>query len=212
MPSKPTKRTASTDFANWPAAPIAALVFFFLAVLVLTLVLARPGGTVTAAIVAGSATVFGSSVSITIGRYLEKRRDLEHHIRNKSVPEYEKIVEFWFRVLFAGRDGAKKMSDQELTSAMRGFTQSLVLWGSDDVIRSWGRLRQRFMASGQSSPSEREALMFEFEEFLMVIRRDSGHDRTSLGRSDLLRLFINNLDDAGAATQGKVREERQAKV
>jgi hypothetical protein len=47
-------------------------------------------------------------------------------------------------------------------------------------------------------------VLFAFEQMLFEIRRDLGHENNGLGAGDLLRLFINDVDDylpAGSATQ-----------
>ena len=68
------------------------------------------------------------------------------------------------------------------------WTKPLLLWGSDEVVRRWGRLRLGMGAGGTES-------LFRLEELLLELRRDVGYPGTSLKRGDLLRLWVNDIDE-----------------
>jgi hypothetical protein len=159
----------------------------------------RPDSNVAAAVIAAVTALFGSTLSVTLGRYFERRREIEVRVRDKKVPEYEKFVDFWFGLLYAERLGRKKPTQQEM---MRGFiewTKPLIMWGSDDAIRRWGQLRVEFDPNVNrdvaTEDERRKAVsIFKFEELLLALRRDAGYPETTLGRGDILRLWINDID------------------
>lgn len=60
---------------------------------------------VAAAVITASATVVVSVVVVVLGRYFEKKRELEAQAREKKIPLYEEFIDFWFRVLYAEKMG-----------------------------------------------------------------------------------------------------------
>jgi len=146
---------------------------------------------VAAAVVAGSATVLVSILSLVLGKFLENRAKLREEHRQKKVPVYEELIAFMFRVLFAQKLGKEPVSEAELNQFFAQFTPRLVIWGAGGVIKSFGDLRE---LSSQLAESERPVeVMFLYERVLLEIRRDLGHSATELRKSDLLRLFITDI-------------------
>ena len=72
------------------------------------------------------------------------------------------------------------------------FNPKLILWGSDDLLAAYNRFR----ATGIDAPDEGSPVMLlAFERLLYAIRRDLGHPNKNLGPGDLLRVFVNDVDD-----------------
>lgn len=152
---------------------------------------------VAAAVITASATVTVSVVVIVLGRYFEKKRELEVHAREKKIPLYEEFIDFWFRVLYAEKMGDQPPTEKELLRAMVDFTRRSTVWASDEVIRKWREVRLQYVALGVQSQIQSAAsiaALFGFEEMLMEMRKDTGHPRTRLARGDLLGLFIDDID------------------
>jgi len=169
---------------------------------------------VAAAAIGATATVMVSAFAIFLGRYFERRRDLEAAAREKRIPLYEDFIEFWFRQLYADRLGEQPASKQELMKVMVDFTRVATVWASDEVILKWKEVRMRFailealreaLQEAGAEPEGTAAVepLFVFEEFLMSIRRDTGYPKTKLAKGDLLGMFI---DDIGTYLS-KLKEE-----
>ncbi len=177
------------------AIPLAALAIG-LALLILSLVLIRPDSTTAAALVAAVAGLYGTILSLMLTRYFERqkeaqlrRQELDDAARAKKIPEYEKFVAFLFGMFFAERLGQKPMTSQQMMKGFIDWTKPLLLWGSDEVVTSWGRLR---VDMGDSPGVES---LFRLEELLFQLRRDVGHPGTELQKGDLLRLWVNDIDE-----------------
>jgi hypothetical protein len=151
---------------------------------------------VAAAVITASATVVVSVVVVVLGRYYEKKRELEAQARDRKIPLYEKFIDFWFRVLYAEKLGEAQPSEQELLRAMVDFTRGSTVWASDSVIRKWRDARLQYVALGSQAQDQSNAsiaALFGFEEMLLEMRKDTGHPRTRLARGDLLGLFIDDI-------------------
>ncbi|WP_037287758.1 hypothetical protein [Saccharibacillus sacchari] len=146
---------------------------------------------VAAPLIAASATIIVSVLSIVIAKYYEKKRAIELEHRNKKIPIYEDFVEFLFKLLMSEKIEGKPMSEKEMLEFMSRFTQKLVVWGSDDVINQWSKCRNLF---ANEESTEKNKIMFQIEELLIAIRKDTGHKIGKYKKGDILRLFINDID------------------
>lgn len=72
------------------------------------------------------------------------------------------------------------------------FSQALRLWGSAKAINMWAEWRLLSL-EGKSKPDPHE-LLFAMEGIMIQLRRDMGQKR-GLKRGNLLRLFINAVDE-----------------
>jgi hypothetical protein len=105
---------------------------------------------VAAVIFAGMLTVLGSVLSLIFSRQYERKREVEREIRNQKIPIYDEFIKFlfhrvWFRL--KGED-AVSGEDPELVEFMRRFSVSVLILGSDDVLREWIKFLAAMRAFG----------------------------------------------------------------
>jgi len=147
--------------------------------------------TVGAGIIAASATVIVSVISVLVAKRLEYRAALLKEHREKKTPFYEEMVKFIFRIAFSEKLGMDPLTDKEMIEKLAQFTESLVVWGSDEVIDAWFRFRNRSI-NGIDSPT---AVLFEVESILLAIRQDLGHSNKGITKGKLLGLFVNDIHE-----------------
>ena len=74
---------------------------------------------------------------------------------------------------------------------LQDFTQELIVWGSDPVLKAFGTFREALISyKGGEPPIEG---LFLFEQYMLEIRRDLGHKNKNLSSGDILALFINDI-------------------
>ena len=192
-----------------------ALAFFFWFLL---RQIARLESNVAAASIGATATVLVSALAIFVGRYFERRMELEVATREKRIPLYEKFIEFWFRQLYAERLGEEPVSPEEMTRVMVDFTRDATFWASDSVILKWREVRMRFvllealreaLSEAGAEPDDAATIepLFVFEEFLIALRRDTGYPNTRLGKGDILGMFIDDIGRYLVPTARQSEEE-----
>jgi hypothetical protein len=125
---------------------------------------------IAVAIVAAGASVTVSILSLVISKSLEARRAIAQELRAKKTPIYEEFIDTLYKTLFAERVGKEPPTQAELMQFFADYTEKLTIWGSDDVIKVWGRLR----LSGVSG-MEGVQMLFLYEDLLLEIRKDLGH-------------------------------------
>ncbi len=157
---------------------------------------------VAAAILAALTAVTISILSLVLSKHYERRADIRKEHREKKVPIYEKSIEFWLKVLVADRAGKKPPSEQEIIQFLQDFTQKLIVWGSDSVLKAFSTFREDLISYKGGEPPI--GGMFLFEKYLLEVRRDLGHKNKNLSPGDILALFINDIreyTDGGAGAQ-----------
>ncbi|REB11597.1 hypothetical protein DVB69_00175 [Sporosarcina sp. BI001-red] len=147
---------------------------------------------VLAAIVTAITTFLVTFISIISAKYYERKLLIEKEMRDKKIPAYNEFIEFIFKILDQ-ENKKKKITEQEMTQFFSTFTRQILVWGSDEVIAQWSSYRRSALSEVSDGASNNS--MFELEKLLIAIRKDTGHKNSNIKKGDLLRLFINDIDN-----------------
>lgn len=147
--------------------------------------------TLAAGIIAASATVIVSVVTVILSKKQERKVEIETQLREKKVPVYERIIEFIFLLTFAEKLGKKQPTDKEMIKFFADTTRDLVIWGSHDMVKAFGDFREAMMSIPNNNPTH---ILASVEDLLFAVRKDLGH-HSGTKRGDILRLYINDLPD-----------------
>ena len=148
---------------------------------------------IAAAIIAPAATVIVSVISIVLGKYFESRNLIQKEQREKKIPVYEDLINFVSKIQMSTKAGNTPPSEEEMVNFMSGFTQRIMVWGSDEVLTAFVRFR-RVPTDDAATKANPFGLMFSYEQLILAIRRDLGHKNKALSTGDILRLSINDID------------------
>lgn len=139
---------------------------------------------VVAAVVTGILAILGLGVQ----RYFEQQREDERIRRERMAPIYEQLV----RQLHLIAGDSIEQSDVE--TFFGELAQSLQLWGAPPVVKAfnaWRSTTTENVAEGEVTLG----MFFAYEDLLLETRADLGVSNDGLERGDLLRIFINDLDE-----------------
>ena len=137
-------------------------------------------------------------ISVVLTRYFERRADQERAQQEKRIPVYEDFVKEFLSLIGATKPPSQRkseMSPEEIYTVLGKFTERLIVWGSDEVIRHWAAYRHA-MASTTEDRRGLQSLTL-MNDFLLALRKDLGLSNRKLEEFDLLRLWINDLDPEG---------------
>lgn len=137
------------------------------------------------AVVAAVITGFAALIGLAVQRYLEQQREDLRARRERMAPIYEDLVQVLFDA--AKSDGAV---EDDMVEFFEKLAKHLLVWGSEPVIAAVNRWRAIIALEGGGPAS-----LFAYEDLLFSIREDLGNDRKALARGDLLRVFVNDVDD-----------------
>lgn len=153
---------------------------------------------VAAGIIAATATVTVSLMSVIFGRINEQKKMIEKDIRDKKTVIYEEVISSFMNFIISnteyGRAHPEKFGDaiDKLMDIWLLGNPKMMIWASDDVLRKWSEFRSA--AINISSDDNHTALMMLMtEDLILAIRKDLGHRNIQIPRGAILRLFINDL-------------------
>lgn len=151
--------------------------------------------TITVAIITG----FLSIIAIVIQRVWEKRYNKEQEIRNNKLPIYQKMINE-FSLFFYNDPNLKTEEEKEkfqedkinrLVKFVADNNGELITWASDGVLKEWTLYRKIALSKEDQGMN----LMFQTEKLFYAIRKDLGHKNKNLLTGDILRFFVNDIDD-----------------
>ncbi|MDG9930614.1 MULTISPECIES: hypothetical protein [unclassified Pseudomonas] len=149
--------------------------------------------TLSTGIIAASTTVIVSVLSILVSKHLETKTIINNTLRERKTPTYENIINFIFKITFAEKLGEKQPSEKEMIKFFTDTTRDLVVWGSNDMILAFSKFREGAIANEKGNSSSN--ILFIVEDLMLAIRKDLGHSSSSIKRGDILRLYINDVDN-----------------
>jgi hypothetical protein len=140
---------------------------------------------VGAALIAGTATILVATLTVTIGRYFERKRDLDALYRDKKTEIYDEFLKEFFGLFFSGGDKPDSPREKELVAFLREFTRKLLLWSGPDVIEAFVAWKDHLT---KGKPDAKTISLLE--GFLLAIRKDLRHSNSGLRKGFFARLFL----------------------
>ena len=170
-------------------------IFFLLKFIVLYIIkgivwLATIAEKVDAVIIVALLSAVVTIVSMVIAKVTEYRQGTKRYLYSKREESYTLFVE----VLYKMREMSKSegaYSESEMIEDIANISKGLTLWGSNRVIKKWVKFRTN-SANNLQSP---EKNLLAFEDIIFDIRRDMGHRKGLLRKGDLLKFFVNDVDE-----------------
>jgi hypothetical protein len=147
------------------------------------------------AIIAAAATIIVSLLSVMASKFYERRDNVERESRTKKIPVYEQATALIFTIIHQGKPGYPTITSDETLRRYSELTQGVIVWGSDGVLKAFGEFR---VASLQIKEKGVAPLLVSIEDLMLAVRKDLGYKNSGLRRGDVLRLFINDLEQQGA--------------
>lgn len=148
---------------------------------------------IAATLFIGCLTVAGS-VGVTLWTTRNRRiSDIERDHRLQRAQVYEKLFDHIFKMFMSARLGLAPPSEKETIKYMFEFNSSVVLWGSPQILKSWGEFRTA--APEKLSQEENLKVLIALENFLRDVRKDLGHSNAGLETGDILHVFVNDIKE-----------------
>jgi hypothetical protein len=143
-------------------------------------------------VTAGFTAIVGVS-TVFIGRYFEKQREIENHLRMEKVKIFQDFLHAWFNQLL--KAGNKEISEDKVSKEFEAFvikfTPQMILWCSDDFIQAYNDFRKD---ATQMAEDPMKGFL-SFERLLIKIRKEVGIKSKDMKQCTLLRAFINDFDN-----------------
>jgi len=140
-------------------------------------------------VVGARVTALGAVLAVVLGRAYEKHLEQRQARRELMTPIYTQLLD---TIQF--QNPKKPRPHQEQVAFFRELHRNLIMWGSEAVIQAW-KESQRDPDSPTSEEETAEPLedLHRLENLMFAIRADLGIGRGSLGRHDLLGIYLPEL-------------------
>jgi len=138
-----------------------------------------------AALVAAATTILVAIATVMIGRYYERRKELDALYRDKKTEIYDEFLKEFFGVLFNTGDDGSDSAQKDLVPFLQEFTRKLVLWSGPEVIEAFVAWKDHLGKGVLDAQS-----IFLTEAFLRAIRDDLRHSNRGLRRGFFAKLFL----------------------
>jgi hypothetical protein len=141
-----------------------------------------------ATVITAVSVVTVAVITYFVNKSLEMKRSVEQTLRPRKLAMYEDFNKFFMRI-FGNEKVQKRPTEKEIMKFFADNTPELLTLASNSVIKKWGTLRVGLEEG--SSPDK----LFLVEDMLKEVRIDLGHGRRGSKKGDILRLFVNDIDD-----------------
>jgi len=143
---------------------------------------------IAAPLITAAATILVATLTVMVGRYFERKKELDALYRDKKTEIYDEFLSRFFKLFFGENASADpEQVAVDLVPFLREFTRKLVLWSGPEVIEAFGKWKEHLAKGTPDAQS-----LFLTEEFLLAIRKDLRHPGRGLQRGFFAKLFLKN--------------------
>ncbi|MCL4244666.1 MAG: hypothetical protein KJ002_05985 [Candidatus Dadabacteria bacterium] len=150
---------------------------------------------VVAGLIGATALISASIGSIIIQKRSEQKLYIQIEHRKNFGPIYEKFINnILIKVLLATKLGEEPLSQTQLIKIIADFTRDILVWGSNDVLKAYQDFR-KLGEIGPNSDADKLKVVYAMETLILTMRKDLGHSTKDFKKGDILRLFVNDIDN-----------------
>lgn len=111
-----------------------------------------------------STTVIVTTVTLVVGKYFERVKEAEAHLRAQKISMYDDFLTRFFE-LFHDEEGKRSA---ELVSFLRDWQRKLVVWGGPGVLKSFIAWKECLLEEPNAQS------VFKMGDFFIAMRQDIG--------------------------------------
>lgn len=144
---------------------------------------------VAISIIAGFFSVIGATITVMLGRYYERKREIEAHFREKKIQIYDDFLKELFKEFHGSDEGTEEMGGSHLVDFLREWQRTLVLWGGKNVLKtyfSWMTHLKKGKPNAQT--------LYLMDDFFRALRSDIGQSSSGLERGAFTHLILRNSE------------------
>ena len=94
------------------------------------------------AVVAAATTLIASTATVMLGRYFERKKEIEAHFRAEKIKIYDEFLAELFKVFQSGGEATDGM-----VAFLREWQRKLVLWGGSNVLSAYFKWMNRLKSA-----------------------------------------------------------------
>src|SRR2546427_1181288 len=127
-------------------------------------------------------TVLVAALTVSFGRYFERKKEIEAHFRDKKIAIYDEFLKEFFQLYY----GENK---PDMVDFLREWQRQAMLWGGAGVLNSFLTWRVHLALGKPDAKS-----LFLMEDFFRALRKDIGLSNRGLNRGSFIRMILKYPD------------------
>lgn len=142
---------------------------------------------VSVGLLTAASTVLVATLTVVLGKYYERKKDIEAHYREKKTQIYDEFLAEFFKTF--DLDGDDGSSAAEMVAFFREWQRKIILWGGQDVLTKYIAWMNNLKQGNATANT-----LFMMEEFFLEIRKDLGHSNNKLRKGTFIYLILQNAE------------------
>ena len=129
-------------------------------------------------------TVIVATLTVMLGRYLERKKEIESHFRASKIQMYDEFLAAYFK-LFAGEND----TDIDLVSFLREWQRKMIVWGGALVLVAYIAWAQHLKKGEPDAQT-----FFLMDEFFRAMRKDIGLSNSGLEKGVFSHFILRHSE------------------
>ncbi|WP_141441354.1 hypothetical protein [Vreelandella titanicae] len=130
-----------------------------------------------------SSTVIVATVTLVLGRYLERVKEAESHLRSQKIEMYDEFLKQLFSLFHQERS----QDSEDLVSFLQEWQRKLVVWGGPNVLKAFIQWKE-YMSYKEPDAQT----VFLMDAFFRAMRRDIGLSNKNLDKGCFSHLLLRH--------------------
>ncbi|MDO0946111.1 hypothetical protein [Chromohalobacter israelensis] len=130
-----------------------------------------------------SSTIIVATVTLVLGRYLERVKEAESHLRSQKIEMYDEFLKQLFSLFH--QEGEAESED--LVSFLQEWQRKLVVWGGPNVLKTFIKWKE-YMSYKEPDAQT----VFLMDEFFRAMRKDIGLSNKNLDKGFFSHLILRH--------------------
>lgn len=147
--------------------------------------LSSVNATIVASLIAGSATILVSVLSVLVSKHLDRKAAVLAQLRENKVAVCEKVIEFVFNILFWKARSSSEPDPGEAVKRLAQIVQELAIWGSDEMLIAF----HRFIDEQVNGPRSESMTMARVAELFLAIRKELGQKSKGISKENIITIL-----------------------
>ena len=129
-------------------------------------------------------TVIVATLTVMLGRYLERKKEIESHFRASKIQMYDEFLAAYFK-LFGGEND----TDIDLVSFLREWQRKMIVWGGAPVLVAYIAWAQHLKKGEPDAQT-----FFLMDEFFRAMRKDIGLSNSGLEKGVFSHFILRHSE------------------
>ena len=129
-------------------------------------------------------TVIVATLTVMLGRYLERKKEIESHFRASKIQMYDEFLAAYFKLF-----GSENDTDIDLVSFLREWQRKMIVWGGAPVLVAYIAWAQHLKKGEPDAQT-----FFLMDEFFRAMRKDIGLSNSGLEKGVFSHFMLRHSE------------------